>query len=88
MAEFIFFQKGEQIAALDKSDLQGAKMLVEQGYKKQFEEVTAPDGPQALARFADIKKEEEVAPFAWATGALFFGLIVPVLGFISWLFMR
>lgn len=88
MAEFIFFQKGKQIAALDKSDLQGAKMLVEQGYKKQFEEVTAPDGQQALARFADIKKEEEVAPFAWATDALFFGLIVPVLGFISWLFMR
>ncbi|MEB6378426.1 hypothetical protein MXM41_05685 [Leclercia adecarboxylata] len=88
MAEFIFFKKGNNVAALDKSDVQGARVLIEQGYIKQFEEITAPDGQRALARFDDIKKEEETALHAWATGAVWVALLVPVLGFISWLFLR
>lgn len=88
MAKFIFFKKGHNVAALDKSDVQGARMLAEQGYIEQFEEITAPDGQRALARFDDIKKEEETALHAWATGAVFFGLIVPGIGLISWLLLR
>ncbi|MBZ0056559.1 hypothetical protein PAS25_00240 [Leclercia adecarboxylata] len=88
MAEFIFFKKGNSVAALDKADAQGARMLIEQGYIRQFEEITAPDGQHALARFDDIKKEEELGPFVWATGALFCGLIVPVIGLIGWLLLR
>ncbi|HCN95807.1 MULTISPECIES: hypothetical protein [Leclercia] len=88
MPEYIFFQKGTKIIALDKSDVQGASLLCEQGYKKQFEEIIAPDSQRALARLADIKKEEEIAPLAWATGAVFTVLIVPVLGLIGYLFLK
>ncbi len=88
MPEFVFFRKGPQILAIEKSNQEAASKCIEQGYKKQFEEIIAADSQRALARLADIKKEEEIAPFAWATGAVFFGLIVPVIGFICWLFLK
>ena len=88
MPEFVFFKKGNHTTALEKSDVQGAALLREQGYEKQFEEIIAPDSQRALARLADIKKEEDTALHAWATGAVFTAVIVPVLGFIGYLFFK
>ena len=36
MPEFIFFKKGNTLSALEKSNVQGARLLLEQGYEKQF----------------------------------------------------
>jgi len=86
MPEFVFFKKGNKTTALVKSDAQGAALLLEQGYEKQFEEVLAADSQRALARLADIKKEEEIAPFAWATGAIFCGLLFVIMAVVAYLF--
>ncbi|MCT9844382.1 hypothetical protein C6560_18795 [Enterobacter sp. FS01] len=86
MPEFVFFKKGNKTTALEKSDVQGAALFINQGYEKQFEEIIAPDGQHALARLADIKKEEEIAPFAWATGAAFFGVIFAIMMVVGYLF--
>ena len=71
MTDFIFFKKGKQITALEKSDVDGAAQLANQGYEKQFEEIDAPDPEKALLRFADIRNEEVVTEHAFTTGAVF-----------------
>ena len=61
MPEFCFYQKGQRTRALKRSDADAALRLTEQGYEKQFEEINAADEEQALARFADIRKEKQIA---------------------------
>ncbi len=75
MTTFVFFKKGSQLFALDKADTEKASRLKAKGYEKQFEEIDAALAEQALKRYADIKKEEEIAPFAWASGAIFQALL-------------
>lgn len=71
MVDFVFFKKGKQITALEKSDVDGATQLADQGYEKQFEEIDAHDPEKALLRFLDIRNEEVVTEHAFATGAVF-----------------
>lgn len=87
MPEFLIFKKGPQIVAIEKNNQEAASRCIEQGYEKQFEEPNAPDSQRALARFTDIKKEEETAPIAWATGVVFFALIAAIGGIVSYLFL-
>ncbi|AHB72599.1 hypothetical protein QMS56_08950 [Cronobacter malonaticus] len=86
MTTFVFFKKGSQLFALDKADTEKASRLKAKGYEKQFEEIDAALAEQALKRYADIKKEEEIAPFAWASGAIFSGVIVVVLALVGYFF--
>ena len=59
MPDYFFFKKGKQTVVLERSAVDVASQLAEQGYKKQFEEVSATDEKHALARFADIRRENE-----------------------------
>ena len=88
MKDFIFFKKGTQISAVEKRNADAAALLQEQGYERQFEEVTAFDAASALARFNDIKKEEELNWYAFAMGPAFTILIVFVLGALAYWIMR
>lgn len=88
MKDFIFFKKGTQISAVEKRNADAAALLQEQGYEQQFEEVTASDAASALARFNDIKKEEELNWYAFAMGPAFTILIVFVLGALAYWIMR
>ncbi|ALB57045.1 hypothetical protein SNQ22_003667 [Cronobacter universalis] len=88
MTTFVFFKKGSQLFALDKTDTEKASRLKAKGYEKQFEEIDAAGADQALTRYADIKKEEEIAPFAWASGAIFSGAIVVVLALAGYFFSQ
>lgn len=88
MSEFIIFKKGTQISAVEKRNAQGAALLKAQGYEQQFEEVRAADVSSAVARFNDIKKEEELNWYAFAMGPAFTILLVMVLGALAWWFVR
>lgn len=41
MPDYHFYQKGKQIVALERSEGNQALKLINQGYEKQFEEVSA-----------------------------------------------
>ncbi|TCL06812.1 hypothetical protein [Sodalis ligni] len=69
MPDYFFFKKGKQTVVLEKSDADVASYLTEQGYKKQFEEVSATDKKHALARFADICKEKRIDHHNFLAGA-------------------
>ena len=69
MPEFCFYQKGQRTRALKRSDADAALRLTEQGYEKQFEEINAVDADQALARFADIRKEKQIDQQNFLAGA-------------------
>ncbi|WP_428943438.1 hypothetical protein ACQK5W_11905 [Pantoea sp. FN060301] len=79
MPDYCFFKKGKHMAILERSDAEGASRLAGQGYKKQFEEISAPDTQRALARFADIRKEEKTTVHAFATGSAFIALTTGLL---------
>jgi hypothetical protein len=53
--------------------------LTEQGYEKQFEEVIAANETQALARFADIRKEKEIDQHNFLAGAI----AMPLIGIVT-----
>lgn len=86
MPEFIFFKKGNKTTALEKSDAPGAALLLEQGYEKQFEEVLAADSQRALARLADIKKEEVLTERAFMTWPAFAAAVFIIMLAVGYLF--
>lgn len=88
MPDFVIFKKGKQIAALEKSDADGAVHLIEQGYEKQFEEIDVPSAEQALSRFADIKNDEATTEYAFATGAAFIAFIVVLMAIGDLIFLK
>jgi hypothetical protein len=69
MPDYFFFKKGKQTVVLERSDVDVASQLTEQGYKKQFEEVSATDEKHALARFADIRREKRIDHHNFLAGA-------------------
>lgn len=69
MPDYCFYQKGKHMVVLERTDAPGAMTLSEQGYEKQFEEVSAPDKDRALARFADIRREKEIDQHNFLSGA-------------------
>lgn len=79
MPEYCFYQKGKHIVVLERSDARGALPLSEQGYEKQFEEVSATDQNHALARLADIRREKEIDQHNFISGAA----TVPFIGLMA-----
>ncbi|HCL6626319.1 TPA: hypothetical protein N2R15_001007 [Citrobacter amalonaticus] len=79
MPEFCFYQKGQHTRTVKRSDANTALRLTEQGYEKQFEEVNAADEEQALARFADIRKEKQIDQQNFLAGAG----VMPLIGIIA-----
>ncbi|WP_192033245.1 hypothetical protein IFU02_011530 [Pantoea agglomerans] len=75
MSEYRFYTKGKYTVALERSDVTRAFDLTEQGYKKQFEEVRASDEKQALARFADIRRDKRIDQHNFLAGAATMPLI-------------
>lgn len=79
MPEFCFYQKGQRARVLKRSDADAALRLTEQGYEKQFEEINAADEEQALARFADIRKEKQIDQQNFLAG----GVAMPLIGILA-----
>jgi hypothetical protein len=79
MPDYIFFRKGEQIAVLERSEAEKAPLLTDQGYEKQYEEIDAPNAEHALARYADIRKEERTTEDAFITGTVFSTIVTAIL---------
>ncbi|MGL5455253.1 MAG: hypothetical protein ACRC2A_18315 [Enterobacterales bacterium] len=79
MPEFYFYQKGQHTRTLKRSDADAALRLTEQGYEKQFEEINAADEEQALARFADIRKEKQIDQQNFLAGAG----VMPLIGILA-----
>jgi len=79
MPNYIFFRKGEQIAVLERSEAEKALLLTDQGYEKQYEEIDAPNAEHALARYADIRKEERTTEHAFITGTVFSTIVTAIL---------
>ncbi|MCV2532038.1 hypothetical protein [Enterobacter wuhouensis] len=69
MPDYRFFQKGQQYIALESTDVNSASQLIAQGFEKQFEEVCAPDERAALARFADIRRNNQIDRNNFLAGA-------------------
>ncbi|MDR3431606.1 MAG: hypothetical protein P4L95_06820 [Rouxiella aceris] len=69
MPDYFFFKKGKQTVVLERSATDVASQLTEQGYKKQFEEVSATDEKYALARFVDIRRENRINHHNFLAGA-------------------
>lgn len=88
MPEYCFFKKGHQITVLERSDSAGAAQLSQSGYEKQFEEITAPDEKRALARFHDIRNDEQHRENAFARGEVFVVLTLGLLSVAGWLFFK
>ncbi|KKW49504.1 hypothetical protein XB02_17550 [Pantoea ananatis] len=79
MPEFCFFKKGQHIAALKSSEVEKSAKLVLDGWEKQFEEVRAADAESALARLADMRKEDVTTERALITGSVFSNLLTAIL---------
>lgn len=69
MQDYCFFQKGQHYIALERTDVDSAVQLMAQGFEKQFEEVSAQNEQTALARFSDIRKNNEFDRTNFLAGA-------------------
>jgi len=88
MPDYYFFQKNKQIVVLAKHEVNVATQLIEQGYEKQFEEVSAIDKKQALARLADIRREKQIDSHNFLAGAHTLPLIGVMTAAASYLFRK
>ena len=79
MPEFCFFKKGQHITALERSDAEKSAQLAGDDWQKQFEEVRAADAESALARLAEMRKEEVTTERAFITGSVFSSLLTAIL---------
>ncbi|MBU9833680.1 hypothetical protein FS594_26505 (plasmid) [Rahnella aquatilis] len=75
MPDYCFFRKGKQTVVLERSDADGASQLAQQGFEKQFEEVSAIDEKHALNRFSDIRREKRIDQHNFLAGAIAMPLI-------------
>ena len=87
MPEYCFFKKGDHVNALERNDTKGAACLREWGYVKQSEELNAANIHCALARFHDIRNENQASENAFSTGAALAALIVGLIAVVDWLFL-
>ncbi|PKB88763.1 hypothetical protein A8A01_18795 [Ewingella americana] len=65
----ISIKKGKQIVALASSDENEAYQLLNQGYEKQFEEISATTKKNALTRFSDIRRNNRIDHRNFLAGA-------------------
>lgn len=87
MSDYRFYSKGKHTVALKKTDVNLAVDLTEQGYKKEFETVSASDERQALARFADIRRDQRIDQHNFLAGAAtmpLIGVLTALAAFIFW----
>lgn len=78
MPEYCFFKKRNQVAALERADAEKSAQLVRDGWAKLFEEVHATDAESALARLADMRKEEMTTGHAFITGSVFNSIVTAI----------
>lgn len=88
MSDYRFYSRGKHTVALKRSDVNRASDLTEQGYKKEFEEVRASDETQALARFADIRRNQRIDQHNFLAGAATMPLISVLTAVATFLFWR
>lgn len=88
MSDYRFYSRGKHTVALKRSDINRASDLTEQGYKKEFEEVRASDETQALARFADIRRNQRIDQHNFLAGAATMPLIGVLTAVATVLFWR
>ncbi|CAI0815944.1 hypothetical protein [Serratia ficaria] len=82
MATYRFFVKGDRVEVRDAAAAefeQDKRRLLASGHREQFEVLTASSAAAALARFKDIKREEQHAGHGFTTGAVFTSLLAAVL---------
>ncbi|MGG6195781.1 MULTISPECIES: hypothetical protein [unclassified Pantoea] len=79
MPDYCFYQKGQHTVVLERNDADGAYLLEEKGYEKQFEEVSAVNSNQALNRFADIRRSNRHDHYDFLSGAI----AMPLMGVLT-----
>jgi len=88
MSDYCFFQKGKQTIALEKTDVDRASLLIGEGFEKQFEEVSALSEKNALARFDDIRRNNQIDRNNFLAGAIAMPLIGVLTAFITPFFQK
>lgn len=88
MPHYFFYKKARRVVALERSDATGAEKLSQQGYEKQFEEVSALNADRALRRFADIRREKRIDQHNFLAGAATFPLIGVLTAFAMFLLKK
>ncbi|MCS3433447.1 hypothetical protein [Klebsiella sp. BIGb0407] len=88
MRDYCFFQKDDQIIALEIMDVDRAFQLIEKGFKKQFEEVSALNEEKALARFEDIRRNNQTDHKNFLAGAIAMPVIGALTAFTTYLFQK
>ncbi|MCS3430905.1 hypothetical protein [Klebsiella sp. BIGb0407] len=79
MQEYIFFKKNNKIIALEGNDKEKHSFFTQDGWEKLYEEISASDAESALARLADIRKDEVATEHAFITGSAFSSLLAAIL---------
>lgn len=69
MPDYNFYKKGKQTIALERSDENEAFRLLNRGYEKQFEEISAATKKNALTRFSDIRRNNRIDQHNFLAGA-------------------
>ena len=88
MPDYCFYTHGKQIVVLERSEVNRAIDLMGQGYKKEVEEVHAINEKQATARFADIRKNNDIDRHNFLAGASVMPLIGVLTAMAAFLFWR
>lgn len=79
MSDYFFYQKDKHTIAVERSEVDKAAQLAAEGYKKQFEEISASNERNALARFADIRKNNQIDRHNFLAGAA----AMPLIGLLT-----
>lgn len=88
MQDYSFFQKDDQIIAVETTDIDRAFQLIKQGYKKQFEKISAVNEQQALARLEDIRRNNQIDHENFLSGAIAMPFIGAMVAFFNYVFHR
>jgi len=86
MQDYYFFQKDDQTIAVEITDIDRTFQLIEQGYKKQFEEISAANEQKALARFKDIRRNNQIDHKNFMLGSIAMPFIGVLAAFLTYLF--
>ncbi|WP_299999477.1 hypothetical protein [uncultured Cedecea sp.] len=88
MRDYCFFQKDNQTIALEVTDTDHAFQLIQSGFEKQFEEVSAMNEQKALKRFEDIRRNNQTDQENFLMGATAMPLIGVISAFLTYLFQK
>lgn len=88
MPDYCFFQKGDQTVVLMITDVSRASQLIEEGFEKQFEEISDVNEKKALERFEDIRRNNHIDRKNFLAGAITAPYIGILTAFITYLFKK